>query len=302
MLVRAPELIEGMIEIAYQRKWLETTFSAIKFSQCIIQGLWYSNHPLMQIPHLTENEIKIISKNATDADKCLWEFIRTPDNDRKGISGLSTEQRNDISKVCQILPHLKVDYGLFVEEEEPEDGIIVPEKIYEQDLVTLRVTLIRENTPEGKDSPPVHAPLFPKTIREAWWLILTDKVGSSPRKNNTEVVIHAVEKVSENSRKIVHELRFMAPPRAGQYDMDLHVCSDCYMGLDVKIDISFTVYAAADLPEYVPHPEDVELDNEPTLFEQVMAANIDDSSDDEDDDKKEKSGIDKSNDDDSDTD
>jgi len=41
---------------------------------------------------------------------------------------------------------------------------------------------------------------------------------------------------------------------------------------------------AAELPEYAPHPEDLELDNEPTLFEQVMAANVDDSSDEEDDD------------------
>jgi translocation protein SEC63 len=40
------------------------------------------------------------------------------------------------------------------------------------------------------------------------------------------------------------------------------------------------------LPEYQPHPEDLELDNEPTLFEQVMAANVDDSSDDDDDEEE----------------
>jgi hypothetical protein len=38
MLSMAPDLIEGIIEISYQRRWLETTFAAIKFSQCIIQG------------------------------------------------------------------------------------------------------------------------------------------------------------------------------------------------------------------------------------------------------------------------
>ena len=36
---------------------------------------------------------------------------------------------------------------------------------------------------------------------------------------------------------------------------------------------------AAALPVYQPHPEDLELDNEPTLFEQVM--NAADSSDSE---------------------
>lgn len=42
----------------------------------------------------------------------------------------------------------------------------------------------------------------------------------------------------------------------------------------------FTVTPAALLPVYQPHPEDLELDNEPTLFEQVM--NAADSSDSED--------------------
>jgi hypothetical protein len=37
------------------------------------------------------------------------------------------------------------------------------------------------------------------------------------------------------------------------------------------------VRPASELPEYAPHPEDVELDNEPTLFEQVMSANVEDS-------------------------
>ena len=66
--------------------------------------------------------------------------------------------------------------------------------------------------------------------------------------------------------------------------MQLYVFSDTYMGLDELIDIDFTVKPAADLPAYEPHPEDLELENEPTLFEQVMAANQDeaDSSDDED--------------------
>ena len=47
------------------------------------------------------------------------------------------------------------------------------------------------------------------------------------------------------------------------------------------------IQPAADLPEFVAHPEDLELDNEPTLFEQVMAAANQDeeSSDDEDEDK-----------------
>lgn len=257
----------------------------------------------MQIPHFSEEEAKNIARDSSHLSQTLIEYLRVPDKDKKGLSNLTETQRTDAYAACKIIPCLKIETKLFVEEEETdfyegEDDAPVPvpspdapkgDQIYEQDLVTLRVTMTRENVSEGTKkkaiAPPVHAPLFPKTIRESWWLILTDKVEKETRKGaSAEVTIHAIEKISDQSRIINHELRFMAPQRAGTYEMELHVYSDCYMGLDETIPITFSVKAAADLPEYEPHPEDLELDNEPTLFEQVMAANVDDSSDDEDDD------------------
>ena len=65
--------------------------------------------------------------------------------------------------------------------------------------------------------------------------------------------------------------------------MELQVLSDCYLGLDETISVPFDVLPAAELPEYTAHPEDLELDNDPTIFEQVMAGNVDESSDEEDD-------------------
>ena len=304
MLIKAPELIEGMIEICHQRKWLETTLSAIRFSQCMVQGLWYTNHPLMQIPNFTEEEAKEIAKDSEDPVRALIEYLRVPDKDKRGLSKLTDKQKKDVFEACKIIPSMRMVTTLFVEEEETdfyegEDDAPVPvpapdapkgDQIFEQDLVTLRLTMTRENVTEGTKkkkafAPPVHAPLFPKTIRESWWLILTDKVDKELARKGAsgEVTIHAIEKISDQSRVVNHELRFMAPQRAGNYEMELHVYSDCYMGLDETIPINFTVSPAAELPEYEPHPEDVELDNEPTLFEQVMAANVDDSSDDEDD-------------------
>jgi hypothetical protein len=87
----------------------------------------------------------------------------------------------------------------------------------------------------------VHAPFFPKTIREGWWLILTDKITTDARKGPVEPTIHAIEKVGEQGRTVNHELRFMAPPRAGTYQMQLHVLSDSYIGLDETIELEFEV-------------------------------------------------------------
>ena len=257
-----------------------------------------------QIPNFTEEEAKEIAKDSEDPVRALIEYLRVPDKDKRGLSKLTDKQKKDVFEACKIIPSMRMVTTLFVEEEETdfyegEDDAPVPvpapdapkgDQIFEQDLVTLRLTMTRENVTEGTKkkkafAPPVHAPLFPKTIRESWWLILTDKVDKELARKGAsgEVTIHAIEKISDQSRVVNHELRFMAPQRAGNYEMELHVYSDCYMGLDETIPINFTVSPAAELPEYEPHPEDVELDNEPTLFEQVMAANVDDSSDDEDD-------------------
>lgn len=336
MLARMPELLEGMTEISYQRKWMETAVAVIKLSQCMVQALWTTSNSLEQLPHLTEAGIKAItsktgSKGSAQA-KTLGEYLAVPDAEKKGLGDLSSEDKEEVLRVCKIIPHLLVDTKLFVEEEETDsvygddegqdktDGEkeendeeeedaaaaatgqttvvkkkggkpvhVVPQvpghEIYEQDLVTLRVTLTRQNLAAGETAPPVHAPFFPKTQRESWWIILTDKApaGAAAGRPNArvDVNIHAFEKVKDQKREIKHELRFMAPPRAGTYQMELQVLSDCYLGLDQTHTIEFTVKPASELPEYQPHPEDLELDNEPTLFEQVMAANADDESSDE---------------------
>jgi translocation protein SEC63 len=270
--------------------------------------------------------------------KTLGDFLSLTEEEKKNKLKKDDEEFAEVLKVVALFPKLKIETKLFVEEEEEVDddeddfddkkkvvavvekkeeekvekttgaAVVVEEKkvlpkgdeIYEQDFVTLKITLTRENllsatttasTDKKKNkknitAAPVYAPFFPKTLCEGWWIVLTDKPrkasSSNDKKPPVEVNIHAFEKIVDQSAVVVHEVRFMAPSKAGTYEMELQVLSDCYLGLDQTINIDFKVLPAALLPEYQPHPEDLELDNEPTLFEQVMAANVDDSSDDDD--------------------
>lgn len=72
MLSMSPDLIEGMVEIAYQRKWPETAVNCIKLAQCIVQGLWPTNMeqisilPFKQLPFLNDEDIKQIIKGNFD--------------------------------------------------------------------------------------------------------------------------------------------------------------------------------------------------------------------------------------------
>merc|ERR1711976_1158755 len=91
------------------------------------------------------------------------------------------------------------------------------------------------------------------------------------------------------SKEFTHDIKFLAPGQ-GTYKFDLHVLSNSYIGLDKKDEVEFTTLDASVLPEYKVHPEDAELDDEPTLFEEMLNANIEedsDSDDDSDDDEEE---------------
>jgi Sec63 Brl domain len=59
MLVRTPELIEAMVELACSRRWLSTTVAVIDFSQHMVQGLWAKDSNFMQLPHIGEAEVSV---------------------------------------------------------------------------------------------------------------------------------------------------------------------------------------------------------------------------------------------------
>ena len=294
MLEKAPELIDAMIETSITQKYFNTVLKVIQFSQYLVQGLWYKNNQFNQLPHFKDNVVPC---------NTITEYLNSPDDKKlKAVSSLSQEQKDDILKTCKLLPHIKFETSLFVEEEEKGDyfdnttaavqnAIVDADEpsgldIFEQDLVTVRVIMTHENWTEKQQTCQVHAPLFHKTLVENWYMILTEKTQepSKPGAAIPNAQIHAYEKAQATSKEVVKEIRFLAPQQAGEYQMDLHILSENYLGFDQKIPLNFTVRPASELPEFKPHEEDLALKNEPTLFEQMMAADLDEESSDDDDD------------------
>ena len=124
MLSRMPELLEGLIEICYQRKWIETAIAGIKFSQHMVQALWTSSHSLEQLPHIGEAQVKAITAKGSSSKvaqaKTLGEYLAVPDEEKKGLAGLSEEDRKDVLEACKLIPNMKVELDLFVEEPEED--------------------------------------------------------------------------------------------------------------------------------------------------------------------------------------
>ncbi|CAM9614777.1 unnamed protein product, partial [Sphacelaria rigidula] len=266
MLIKTPDLIEAMIELACSRRWLHTTIYVIDFSQHVTHGLWLNSSSLRQLPHIGDAEIKAITSTPVpgkSAVKNIAQYIKLSREERKGLDKLTAEQQEEVHKVCDIIPDVDVKVDIFVEDEE---------EIAENDLVTIKVTLTRNNVPEGGKAPAVYAPEYPLFGDEGWWVL----VGDLSRKT-----IFSFERITDGGRVVSKEVKMMAPNKPGTVKLDVFVKSDSYIGLDQRKAVQFEVISADTLPQYEPHPDDVELDNEPTLFEQVMQA-YDDETDSED--------------------
>merc|ERR1712174_39018 len=59
------------------------------------------------------------------------------------------------------------------------------------------------------------------------------------------------------------------------------VKSNAYFDLDYKGKVKLVTLDNSVLPEYVIHPDDANLEEEPTLFEDMMNTNVEEDSDDE---------------------
>ena len=234
--------------------------NCIKFGQYVAQGMWLKDSELLQLPHFTSVEATHAAKGKPSG-KTITQYMAIPDEQKKGLKDFTTEEKEDVFKCLEILPNVTIESKVFVDDDEDD-------KVYEGDLCTVAVTLTRNNLDDNEKAGLVHAPRFPFPKREAWWIALGTKEGK----------IISIDKVTSPNKVVEHKIKFLAP-RKGQYEFDLHVLSNAYIGFDHSDSVELTTLDASALPEYKIHPEDAELDDEPTLFEEMMNANIEDDSD-----------------------
>jgi len=266
MLRLSNSLVEAMITVCQHQDWLQTALNCITFGQHISQATWIKDSTLLQLPHFTEEEVKHCGtgKQSVQA-KNITQYLAIPDENKKGLAGMTEEQKKDVFQCCKLLPDISVTSKVFVDDDEDD-------KVYEGDLCTVLVTITRNHVPDGEKAGLAHAPRFPFPKYEAWWVLLGTKEGK----------IISVTKVTDPKRVIEHKIKFLAP-RQGDYEFDLYVKSNAYLGFDQKQKVKLTTLDSSVLPEYKVHPDDAELDDEPTLFEDMMNANLEQDSDSDDD-------------------
>ena len=146
----------------------------------------------------------------------IQEYRAIPNDDKKGMADFTEEQKQDVYKTLQVIPDISVESMVFVDDDEDD-------QVYEGDLCTVKVTITRNNLKNGEKAGLVHAPQFPFPKQEAWWIILGTKDGK----------IISIEKVTNPTRSSNIKSSFWRRV-VGEYDFDLFVKINAYIGLDQK--------------------------------------------------------------------
>lgn len=190
----------------------------------------------------------------------------------------------EVGENNELMPHDE-DAAESSEEEDDEE---VEWKRLQGKVKKKESALTRDNS---KITHTVYTPRFPTEKQEWWWVYL---VMTSPKREKiTERLmcdpVHVTNLVNEQEV----DIRFQAPPRAGQYNFVVYVRSDSYIEIDCKYDFTITVHERVEQPE----PEFLDSEDEADLeggfvtdseAEISESSSSEDESDEEEEEKKSK--------------
>lgn len=266
-------LIHGMIQLTTARQWLSVSLSLMDMSQILVQGLYFHDSPLQQLPYIDVDAVK--AQKGKNQVKTIGQFMELDREDRLALlKNATADQIDQVATVAKQYPQLNVRKAFFkvagdniitpgslctfilkVSAVAPGDPIVEEEKSDKSAVDALfEGEVDSEEDEDGNvkpkkesknEAPAVHSPYFPGDKKPFWWIVLGD------HKNNRIVV--APTKVTDiTSAKKTVRIQFQAPPRAGQYSFNLFIKADSVLGSDIQQDLTLTVLDASQLP---PEPE-----------------------------------------------
>ncbi|KAL0266447.1 UNVERIFIED_CONTAM: hypothetical protein PYX00_008980 [Menopon gallinae] len=148
---KCPYLIQEMVScvsqlvlLAYAKRLknllnIETIENVMKLCPMIVQALWEHKSPLLQLPHITEDNLKyFLSKKRTI--KTIQQFAQLKAEERRSIlRDLSDEQFADVMKVVGKMPYVECKVRCEVIDDEATTVYTAGA------IVTVTVTLIRRD-------------------------------------------------------------------------------------------------------------------------------------------------------------
>lgn len=220
VLPDATRLLQAMVDVISSSGWLAPALATMELSQMVTQGMWNTDSPLLQLPHV---DAELVGKCEKAGIESVSDLIDMEDDDRVKLLSLKTSQMQAIARACNNYPDIEVKF----EVEDKND-------VHSGGRVVISVTLERDPDDEEaviKGVPKVTAPRYPQIKTEGWWLVV-----GNPSKNE----LTSIKRVAMKKKLMQVKMDFVAPD-PGKHKYQLFLMSDSYMGCDQEYELSLTV-------------------------------------------------------------
>lgn len=258
----------------------------LEYSQHFIQGRWFGDDPLLQLPGWTSDVVKNYKKSLKDnniLDSSIYTFCNLGSEKRSqlGLYNGDKAQLEQLEKIVRSLPIVEVKAEALCEGEK---------SITMTDVITLRFTVKYTNLPAGQAPGYVHSDVFPFLKRQKWYLIVADAMTKEQVISFNQFSFKKKKKdkpeedTNEDSNEAVVTIK-QRFGKAGNFAFHAFFMSDSYIGFDKEVELKFSVKEVEEdrvVPEY--SAEDLNAINGPTMIEQMLAG---DTTKDEDSDPEE---------------
>uniref|UniRef100_A0A7S4BDZ6 J domain-containing protein n=1 Tax=Chrysotila carterae TaxID=13221 RepID=A0A7S4BDZ6_CHRCT len=149
VLEHAHRLLNGLLNIVMEQRFVTATMNVIEFSQLLTQALWFHSNMLLQLPHFDMQQVKHATRllSSTKTEKTTAPPIERlkelgPEKRREALKTLSEEQHKDIDLYLNHFPDIEISFDAKVEDEED---------VMEGDVLNLTVTVERKHLAEDPD-------------------------------------------------------------------------------------------------------------------------------------------------------
>lgn len=296
VLVQCPILLDAMSEVAVMRRSLRLVHRVMTFRQCLIQAVYpYSPNALTTLPgfHKYPALLKKLNQKGMSS---LTEIRKTKltDDDFSGkIKGVEIPE--EVKEGCKLVldplhgirkPEIKAFIGCLDYETKKTGKIVLEKKFGQKDVVTIYIVFNYTGKAfEDEDKlakPKLHVaytPYFPMFFKESFKLT----VGVN---GSEEPLLQTVDVVADKEfirAKLLFKPDFKKP---GKYNFDLYVKSKVYLGVDEQFRLVLDVLDQNEIEELIVHPEDLEAEKTPGLFDVFETQEEEDSDFESDDDEQ----------------
>jgi len=214
------------------------------FQQHFIQGMWYGDNPLMQIPHMSHENIKKYSKIIKEhniPNGSVDTFCRLSAQKRSDLKLFTPKQLDEVEALVRVMPVVEVSAKAFCEGEN---------EMTMSDIITFKLSIKLQNMNEKEFPGFVHSQQYPNLKKQGWWIIISDQmkdrcirahrlVFKNPKQNEFRLA-----EQDEIDKEPLNEEHFEFRERFGQAGTFKFICTfmnDSYVGFDKEVPLQFDV-------------------------------------------------------------